>query len=91
MGTTTVLTDPEPLATAVLIEPEPRAAPKISEPKPPTMLQRERRTLSNQPDQTARHRRQNILHMADILPHHADAPGMNRTCARGLGNRCSIH
>ena len=20
-----------------------------------------------------------------------DAPGMNRTCARGLGNRCSIH
>ena len=21
----------------------------------------------------------------------ADAPGKNRTCARGLGNRCSIH
>jgi proline dehydrogenase len=26
------------------------------------------------------------------IPHEQrDAPGMNRTCARGLGNRCSIH
>jgi hypothetical protein len=27
----------------------------------------------------------------DRAENNADAPDKNRTCARGLGNRCSIH
>jgi hypothetical protein len=28
---------------------------------------------------------------AEVSNHRWNAPGKNRTCARGLGNRCSIH
>ena len=33
----------------------------------------------------------NPLHISQDWLEQRDAPGKNRTCARGLGNRCSIH